>query len=113
MKQRKQRKQLNALTSLSDICPQHDWARLERHGLPEKRLRDAIAESQQTPQPVTPAEAYALLKSAHRFDQAVCFAQYPEVRFLTTYLQVLKYPATTGGITTAKKMERYRADASS
>ena len=103
----------NPLITLSDIAPGYNWARLEEFGLPQKKLKDAIAASHQTKKPLNPGEVYNLLKHDHRFRQAVDFARYPTERQLMLYLQVLRYPAHTGGTVLSKrKMARINAEAS-
>ena len=102
----------NPLITLSDIAPGYDWERLERFGLQQKKLKAAIAASQKTDKPVTPAEAYSLLRHDHRFRQAVDFSKYAESRPLMIYLQVLRYPAHTGATALSKrKMARINAEA--
>ena len=104
----------NPLITLSDIAPGYNWARLEEFGLPQKKLKDAIAASQKTSKPLDPGEVYNLLKHDHCFYQAVDFASYPTERQLMIYLQVLRYPAHTGGTVLSKrKMARINAEQAS
>lgn len=99
-----------AKRKLTTTHPGYDWKRLEQFGLPEKVLRDAIALTAKTPKPVTPPEAYSLLKAAHRFQTAVSLAGHGGAKALSAYLQVVRYPAHTGCAFTKKKMERIASE---
>lgn len=96
---------------LTTTHPGYDWKRLEEFGLPERKLRDAIALTRKTAKPVTAPEAYDLLKAAHRFQTAVSLAQHDGAKALAGYLQVVKYPAQPGSVFTKKKMEKIASEA--